>query len=159
MPMDIDKNALPHVSGDVLALAFQDPDLDANTVLEIDRDWRVRVDWHVTGVGAHLLAGAPWHIKLKIESMGGEEEKTLKEVTVLGTDYVAGSTPLHVHYSTDIPIQARVPGNPLPDRINEEGVYRLVAIVTHDKVGGFPGPDRVAGFIEGPMLQFYAFQP
>lgn len=158
MPMDFDRHSLPNVSGDVLAFALQDPDVDPNTVLEIDKDWKVRVEWHAVGTGAHNLAGADWHVTLKIESMGGGDEKTLKSVTVPGTGYVPGSTPTHVHYSTEIPIQARVPGMNLPDRINQDGVYRLIAIVTHDKVGGFPGPDRVAGFIEGPMLQFYSFK-
>jgi hypothetical protein len=158
MPMDVDKRVLPNLDGDIFAFAVQDPDIDRNDVLEIDRDWKVKVSWHVTGPGAHLLTGSDWHVMIKIESMGPEEEKTLKTVTVAGNAYTAGSTPTHVDYVVDIPIQARIPGNPQPDRINQEGVYRLVAVITHDKTGGFPGPDRVAGFREGPMLQFYAFQ-
>jgi hypothetical protein len=158
MPLDLDLNALPKLSGDVLAFTFQDPDIDPNAVLDIDHDWKIRVEWHVLGAGANNLAGADWHIKVNIESMGPQEEKTLENVIVPGTAYLPISTANHVHYAKEITVQARDKTQPLPDRVNEEGVYRLVVILTHDKVGGFPGPDRVAGFREGPMLQFYAFQ-
>lgn len=159
MPMDVDKKALPNLTGDIFIFTFQDPDNDPNTVLEISTDWSVKVRWHIIGLGANNLAGADWHVKVKIESMGEGEEKTLRDVTVPGGNYdPATSTASHLDYEVTIPILARDPAVRLADRVNDEGVYRLVAVVTHDKVGGFPGPDRVAGFIEGPMLQFYAFQ-
>jgi hypothetical protein len=151
-------NSLPTVSGAITAFAYQDPDSDANTVLEIDRAWTLEVKWRVVGAGAHHLAGGPWHLMIKIESIGEGDEKTMINLTKPGTEYDTGSDPSNLFYTQKITIPARNPhGDPwMKGCVNQPGVYRLLVVLTHSD-GVFKVPDRVAGFLEGPLLQFYHF--
>lgn len=151
MPMDI--RASLSCTGDVDVITVQDPDEDANSVMEIEKPWAAEVHWYVDGGLAYLLAGADWHVKLIVESMGTGQENTLADVTVPGSSAMATLTGIEYRQSIDIP--ARDLAN--PQTIQEEGVYKLVTIVTHDKPFPAGTKDRVAGFNEGLMLQFYKF--
>ena len=110
------------VTGDVLVLTHQDPDTDANTVLEIDKAWSVTATWFVDGPLAYLLKGADWHLKVLIESMGGGEEKILADEMVPGTSNKPKPPATHdLEYEWTINIPARGPAAPPAKTVNDEG--------------------------------------
>lgn len=150
MAMDIRNDIM--CNGDINVMTIQDPGIDANTVLEINQDWSVIVTWDLFGPSADLLTTLPWHVQLIVESMGSGQENMLAAVTVGGGSVtpIAGG----YRYEVKIKVPAKNPADP-QHTIQTEGVYKLVTVVTHDHVSG--KKDRVAGFREGPMVQFYSF--
>jgi hypothetical protein len=142
---------IPGLTGDVDILTHQDPDPDPNTVLEIQDQWMVRAHWWIQGPIVPFMAGT-WHVSVIVESMGKAGEKTLKTVDVPFTPPVGNPR----HYLVDIPIPSYLT-EPDPEKaITEDGVYQLVVVITYTTPGGQVG--RMAGFNEGPLLQFYHFE-
>lgn len=156
MQFNVPKNVYPLVDGQITSFTFQDPDEEANQVLDIDRNWTLTVEWHLTGTGAHAVAMGTWFGQITIESLGGQEEKTLIEFSKPGTAIEPGSSMAHMHYKQEITVLARDLATALPDRVNQPGAYMLTTLITH-KTEAFPAvADPVAGFLEGPILQFYS---
>ncbi len=149
MSMDF---ALTQLSGDIAVLTYQDMDQDPNPVLEIDRDWYVQAHWWIDGTAAYYLGGT-WHIAVNIESMGPGVEKTLATVDVPVTALGPGPITHRLEYRPWIHIPSRLqdPDNSIPT----DGVYKLVVVLTYTTAFGQHG--RIAGFNEGPMLEFYHF--
>ncbi len=135
-----------NLKGDITTFTYQEPGPSTNTVLDIKQPWDVTVGWTVEGLGAAWMTLTNWHVKLNVESMGPGDEKKVAEETILGSEYQMIDF-THFKYEKKLTIPAGT--------IGDEGVYKLVVILTHD--GPLPGvPDRSAGFLEGPMLQFYS---
>lgn len=155
MPMDF---PVPPaiLSGDLMAAVHFDPDSDPNPVLEIDRDWWVRARWFVNGAFAPFLGGT-WHVQVIVESMGTGDEKTLATETypVTAVDNIPSITePLE--YSKWIHIPSHLMDPDPTKSIQNEGVYKLVLLLTYRTPSNLVG--RIAGFVEGPLVQFYHFQ-
>jgi hypothetical protein len=147
-------------TGDITAFTTQDPDINPNTVLDIDQDWKLKVEWNVTGPSAGLITNGTWHIFVKIESLGPEEEKILLDIDKLASDKLPISNWNDMRYSHEVTVKARNPdGNPpLDNRVNQEGVYKLVVVLSYTD-GYYNKPRKLTGFLEGPVLQFYHFEP
>lgn len=151
MTMDF---ALPatQLNGDLDVLTTQDLDDDPNTVLEIDRAWYVQPHWYVDGTAAYYLGGM-WNIAVNVESMGGGFEGTLVRMSIPTTALGPGPITHRLEYRPRIRIPSRLED---PDHaIPRDGEYKLVVSLTYTTPHNQHG--RIAGFIEGPMLQFYHF--
>jgi len=133
-------------TGDIDVFTTQDPDVDPNTVLEIDQDWKVKMHWFVDSLNFAFIAGGTWHVVVNIESMGGGEEKTLATLDVLGTDlFVNPPVGNRLEYEKEITIPKRDPlVTPPAQTINDEGIYKLVLVLTYSNPLG--AIDRIAGF-------------
>lgn len=144
------------LTGDIKALTHSDPVAPPNTVLEIDREWFVNVQWYVDGAAASFLGGQ-WQVSVIVESMGIGDEKTLVSESYLTTDTSDIPGEMHsLEYNKEIriPPRAEVPLDPIR-AIQAEGVYKLIVLVTY--LTPFNQHGRIAGFAEGPVLQFYHF--
>lgn len=154
MPIDF-KNSLS-ATGNIDVFTVQDPDVDPNTVLEIDADWKVRAHWFVDSPNFAYIAGGTWHLAVNIESMGQGQEKTLANLDVAGNDLLV-NPPVgnRLEYQKEITIPKRGPLTPPALSINDEGIYKLVLVLTYSNPLNMV--DRIAGFHEGLMIQFYDF--
>jgi hypothetical protein len=126
-----------------------DPDGTPNRVLEIDRNWRIVVDWHLVGPFACTLAGT-WSARSMVESIGpgfeGQVGPTVNRDLL--TQSEADSTPTDCHYHAHIDVPAGT--------ITDVGVYKLVSLITYRDAANNPRP--MAGFAEYPLITFYRDQ-
>lgn len=140
-----------YLEGNVVTIKVTDKDATPNHVLEKGTPWDVEVEWHVHGVGADSIGGE-WKIQLKLESLGKGFEGDVAETTKNYTDVMpAKSSSVHRHWGVKFSDLA----DPLP--ADEEGVYRLIILITYKNPTGIPG--AMAGAIEGPILTFYKVGP
>ncbi len=143
----------PQLTGDIHVNTYLDVDGDRNTVLEINRHWYIQPHWWVDGAGATDLGGT-WHVSVIVESMGRGVEKTLKTVDIPITDLAPLPRAHTLEYHPWIHIPSRLEN--VDESIPEDGAYKLVILVTYTNQFGTHG--RMAGFVEGPLLQFYHFE-
>jgi hypothetical protein len=120
-----------------------------NTIIDTDDQFTIRVRWSVNQPGASLLGGQ-WQVRAYAESIGPGQEKELGQnppVTVSVGAGTPGVGPARLDYTADVV----VPPNSLnAEGPNSSGVYKLVAIVTHQNFGQ---PTVLAGFSEGDVIQ------
>jgi hypothetical protein len=119
------------------------------TLIRRNQAWRVDFDWKSQGPDNHIIAGT-WDLKIYLERMGGAE---FNFPNPAGINSGTASEPVvslvsASEYSKYIDVSAFV----VP-----AGLYKLVASITHR--GPLGAPSRVAGFAEGPLLQFYDVAP
>ncbi len=136
------------LTGEITTMTVIDPDGTPNHVLELDRPWRVALDFQLAGSNSDTIAGA-WHVSLRVESMGVEFEGEVASATINLAAVQAGSTPVMRLYHTDLNIPAGT--------IVEEGIYRPVVLITYKNAAGSPRP--MAGFAEHALITFYQDQP
>jgi hypothetical protein len=122
------------------------PYAEPQTVLHLGESWQIEAQWEMIGVGTPGVFGAgmgSWIISAYLESIGqAAAEHDLGSVRVA----MAG---LGLHTAT-LPILATTVVDP--------GPYKLVVTLTADNapVVGPPGvPFATAGYMEGPILQFF----
>jgi hypothetical protein len=136
----------PHLAGQinsVVVVEKGDKAVEPTQIIRIDTDWSVHVEWELTGHLAKLICGH-WCVNVLLESMGPGPELKLPnyshEVPLdpcgdgryeLWCDIRRGTVP------------AEACGTP----------YKMVVTITYFNECGKPGP--IAGFYEGPILQFY----
>jgi hypothetical protein len=113
------------------------------TVINLNHDWHLTVDWQLHGPAVPMIAGN-WRVQAYLESMGPGPEIPVVSDTV---SIASGGTadPFGLSYHRDYIIGPNTPA--------EEGVYKLVTVITSESPSGTPGP--FAAFEEGPLLQFY----
>jgi hypothetical protein len=124
-----------------------------STIIHLGDNWSARVNWRIDGPGVPGTAG-DWHVTAWLEQFGpGFEDQvgTTHDVPVDSVPLNPGP-PQNRQYSETISIPGAGAGAPALT----PGVYRLVTMVTHTLPGPGAVPDAIAGFIEGPFLQFYA---
>jgi hypothetical protein len=129
-----------------IQIDVQDQDGTPNRVLEIDRPWRIVLDWHLIGPFACTLAGT-WSAQAMVESIGsGFEGQVGPTVTRnLLTQMMPDSTPTNCHWHAHIDVPAGT--------VTPVGVYKLVSLITYVDAGGDPRP--MAGFVDYPLITFY----
>ena len=136
----------PHLTGRIKSVVVKEEGekaVEPSHVIRIDTDWSVHVEWELVGHLTKLISGK-WCLSVLLESIGPGPELKL---------------PANAH---DIPL------NPCGDgqykywfRIDKGTVpaqacstpYKLVVAITYYNECGKPGP--IAGFYEGPIVQFY----
>lgn len=123
-----------------------DTDETPNLVLEIARPWRIEVDWVLHGINADTIGGS-WELMAYYESMGPQNEgKVIPSPIVVP---MANTQP----NSTSIDRRYRATINVDPGLIKEEGIYKLVTLVTYKNLDN--KPRAMAGFSEYPLITFY----
>lgn len=124
-----------------LSAVLIDPGQAPATIVKTTDPFRVHADWFVNGPAAAIMGG-DWHLRAYLESIGpGFEGQIGPTVNVP----VATTPPLPLprNYHADINVAAgAVPA----------GTYKLVTVLLYTN-GGFP--NEIAGFSEGPLVQFY----
>lgn len=119
-------------------------------IIRTDQDWSVHVHFHTTGSLVPVLQGV-WHLDLYLERMGPGPDLRLPIGPPEGLDVplTPGSSPQF--YNPFINISAgTVPASPS----GHPTAYKLVITVAYRycRNGAF---GLMAGFVEGPMIQFY----
>jgi hypothetical protein len=113
------------------------------TIIRTDQVWAVRVRFETSGALSEVLPGT-WHVGVYIESIGPGLEIQAGFVHVPLTP--ATGT---VAYNVDVVIPAGTVT--VPD--HQARPFKLVTTVSYMWPGGTPGP--MAGYLEGPIVQFY----
>lgn len=126
--------------GEITGYTHEVDGVPPSTVIKTTDTWHIHVDWQTTGNATGMITGE-WHIQAFLESMGPGPEKTIIEPPLV-IPLTPGVSP--ILYSREVPIQPKI----VP-----AGTYKLVVVMTYIEPTGHPGP--MAGFIEGPLLQFY----
>lgn len=108
----------------------------ANTIISMQDDWHMRVEWQVHGMLVGSIGGT-WQIRAYLESIGPGNEVVLvnRNVPMTGQN----------NYSETFIIGPNVP--------NVEGPYKIVVVLTSTNLLGLPAP--FAAYEEVPMLQFF----
>jgi hypothetical protein len=117
-----------------------------SSLIRRNQAWRVDFDWKTTGPDNHIIAGN-WNLRIFLERMGGAEFSFPPANPGTAVEPVVSLVGAS-EYQKYIDIPAFV----VP-----AGLYKLVASITH--LGPLGAPSRVAGFAEGPLLQFYDVAP
>lgn len=141
---------LPGLTGQGPDVTLLDPVGGAPaTVIDTDHDFQVQVDWSLGLPGATLIGGR-WLVRAYAESIGPGEEERLGAVVALSVGtFVDVGADRRYRATINVPagsLAAESDVAPL-----SSGVYKLVAIVTHENPVG--GATVIAGFSEGPVFQ------
>jgi hypothetical protein len=129
----------------VIDIHVSDPNgiVPEQTVIRMADRWRIDIKWKLQGLLVGMLNGS-WRVRVYLESMGGMAEPMILNEPV---PFPTGATPdpftLQYHLTRDFG----------PNVPAEEGVYKLVVVITSVTPANTPGP--FAGFVDGPLLQFY----
>lgn len=126
----------------ITAAEIHEPGVLPSTVLRKDQPWSINVEWDTAGLLTGWIAGN-WHLHVYLESMGPGDEVEITDPNEHLIPLVPGPSPCHYHFHPDVPLNA----------IKEDGAYKLVVTVTYINAAGHPAP--MAGYWEGPIIQFY----
>jgi hypothetical protein len=115
-------------------------------VMRTDQAWELSVHWDVIGVAANIIFGT-WRVECYLESIGPGGEFEIPELDV----------PMGAHpYDVTLPVP---PGFVVPQMAAGEPStpFRLTTTLTARDPAGNIWP--MAGYEEGPVVQFYFPQP
>jgi hypothetical protein len=127
-------------TGNINAFAVLDPaGLQPTTIIRTTDTWFVSISWQIAGIVADALAGT-WQVRAFLESMGAGFEGQVGPVQNINLN-VDPTTPRN--YSTLLTVP---PGTPA-------GTYKLVVTINYLTPANQPG--FMAGYQEGPILQFF----
>lgn len=138
------------MTGAITELGVYDQDDDPNHVLELGRNWSVYVKWTLKDDPQnHLVASlrGTWEVKVKLESIGEGFEGQVGKTAVVPLD---GRT-------TPYDQRIKISNQPDPTDPKNEGAFMLVVLITFKNPAGQPQP--MAGYREGPVLQFFKALP
>ena len=134
----------PVLTGEIYADVYEVAGAKPTTIIRTDQHWGVKAHWELEGPLAAFICGE-WCLHLFLESMGPGPELKLDP-------YPNMNIPLdpcgNGEYYFDFKVE---PGVVKAEHCSNP--YKLVLAVTYITPCGKPGP--IAGFVEGPMLQFY----
>jgi hypothetical protein len=115
------------------------------TIIRTNQAWAVQVNWQTTGLATGMISGT-WHLHAYLESLGPGDDLNLIDPNDLNIPLTPGSSPVNYSARLDVPANTVVAPH-------SGTLYKLVVTLTYVEPGGNPGP--MAGFVEGPVLQFY----
>lgn len=117
------------------SVLIHDFDGTPNNVLDRNLSFSIHAEWQVTGALTSMLGGT-WYVRAYAESMGP------------GPDYDLGTVtePVNPTPGATYVDHVAVAANTL-----NEGVYKLVLVITHRNTSGIE--TEAAGFAEGPLFQ------
>jgi hypothetical protein len=143
----------PAYAGTMEAKVFEAVPEREKNIIRTDQDWGVILDWVMTGPLTASL-DEEFQIQIFLESMGPGTEYALPAAGPHKVDTLAGVPGIDpITLEENRTYQETLTINHAVTPI-DPGTYRLtVTVQLFDKVSGTPWP--VAGFFEGPMLQFY----
>jgi hypothetical protein len=126
------------LDGSIEAEVYEDDPLKPTTVISTDQDWGITVTWSFTG-GLVNMIGGKWNLQAHLETMGPGTDVSLPDPPL-----VIELDPPKTDYEKKIEVDAGTVA---------KGPYKLVITLLYKDLTDGPGP--VAGYVEGPMLQFY----
>jgi hypothetical protein len=118
------------------------PGLSPSTVMHINQAFNIDIQWDVTGGLANAIGGS-WDLHAYLEKMGAGADLDLTDPGDHVIPLQAGPIPHHYHRQFDVPV----------GRVANEGAYKLVVTMTYRNRMNVP--DQMAGYWEGPILQFH----
>ena len=133
----------PYLGGEIYAEVYEVGGARPTTIIRTDQEWGVKLHWDLKGSLAPFICGR-WCVHLFLESMGPGPELKLDA----NPDYI----PLDPCGNGEYDFDFRVRRGVVTGR-HCSNPYKLVATITYLTACDKPGP--IAGFVEGPMLQFY----
>ena len=144
----------PALAGGIEAEVYE-ADGKTNSIIRADQDWEVRIKWYLEGTLVPFICGY-WCVSLYFESMGSPKGPDHNEDEFdLRADHSIKLDPClkpdkdgHVWYYYNFKVPK---GTIKPGHCGRP--YKVVSAVTYETVCDRPGP--MAGFVEGPMVQFY----
>ncbi|MBI3243100.1 MAG: hypothetical protein HYZ49_12475 [Chloroflexi bacterium] len=131
----------PYLGGDIYAEVYEVKGAKPTTIIRTDQEWGVKIHWELEGSLVPYICGE-WCIHLCLESMGPGPELKLDHPHVPLDPCGNGE------YYSDFRVK---PGIITGEHCSVP--YKLVVTVTYLTACEKPGP--IAGFVEGPILQFY----
>ncbi len=134
--------ASPYLSADIGAYITEVGGVDPTSIIRVDEDWKVHVNWILKGHLTEFVCGQ-FCISVYLESMGPGPELKVSELHI-DLDPEPGDN----EYAVWLTVPA---GTISADDCSTP--YKLVTTVTYLTPKSRPGP--MAGFVEGPILQFY----
>ena len=144
MPFEINRPLNAGLSGDITGYVSEVDSVDPVTIIDVNKDFKVHINWALEGAFTPFICGS-WCVNVFLESIGDGPELNLPAAPV---DVPLNPEPGRNEYSAWQLIPARTIK---PEHCSVP--YKLVSTVTYRTVKGRPGP--MAGFVEGPILQFY----
>jgi hypothetical protein len=136
----------PHLSGRITSVVVAEEGqkaVEPTHVIRIDSDWSVLVAWEFIGHLTKLISGH-WCLTVLLESMGPGPELKLPAY--------AQEIPLDPCGDGQYEFRVNVEDHTVPTEACSTP-YKLVVAITYFNQCGKPGP--IAGFYEGPIVQFY----
>lgn len=123
--------------------------LAPSTVMPLNQAFTIDIQWDVDGVLWPMLGGS-WDLHAYLEKMGTGLDLDLTDLanhiipfTFANTAPIPPPPPVHYHRQFDVPAGT----------VTQEGAYKLIVTLTYRNLLDMPGP--MAGYWEGPILQFY----
>lgn len=117
------------------------PGIVPSSLIRKDQDWGVRLRWTTHGELAPIL-DAMWHIQILLDPLGVANYELPEQYRLVRVAF-------DQHTLHEYDITAKIPKGIVP-----LGTYKLVVVMTlKGKTTGVPAP--VAGFAEGPILNFF----
>jgi hypothetical protein len=144
MPFEINHPLAGSLKGGVTAYITEVDGVDPTVIIEADKAFKVHLNWWLDGALTPYVCGK-WCIHLFLESIGpGPELKLPEHAIEIPLDPCPGRN--------DYAAWIVVPANTIkPEHCAVP--YKMVATVTYRTPKDKPGP--MAGFVDGPVLQFY----
>ena len=130
-----------YLTGEIFAEVYEKGGAKPTSNIRTDQEWGVNIHWDLKGSLAPLICGE-WCVHLCLESIGPGPE--------LRFDYP--HIKLDPCGNGEYYVDFHIP----PGKIEGDDCsypYKLVVTVTYLTACEKPGP--IAGFVEGPILQFY----
>lgn len=134
----------PYLEGDIYSYVTEVDGVEPVTIIRADQDWKVHVKWVLRGKLTEFVCGK-WCVNAHIESIGPGPELRLP---ASGLEIDLDPCPGDNEYTVWLDIPA---GTIKPEDCSTP--FKLVTTVTYLTPKHQPGP--MAGFVEGPILQFY----
>lgn len=129
--------------------AVHPPLLQPATIIHINQAFKIDVQWDVNGMSWAWISGT-WHLHAYLEHMGVGSDYDLTDLAdhlipfqFANPAPLPPAPPVHYHRTFDVPAGF----------VGQEGAYKLVVTLTYINNAG--QPDQMAGYWEGPILQFY----
>ncbi|NTU81271.1 MAG: hypothetical protein HGA45_18135 [Chloroflexales bacterium] len=149
MPFEINAPLVGLLNGDINVHVHEFGSVAPISILEADKAAAVHVTWSLSGALVPFTTGT-WYVSAFLESMGPGPDKRLPIAPGAAVPLTPQPGVGPVAYNVLIPI----PANTIEITSAEiTKPYKLVVTVTYSGPTGQPGP--MAGFSDGPMLQFY----
>ena len=130
--------------GSIQATVHEHGGTAPTNIIRTDQAWGVNLAWQIHGPLVPMICGW-WCLHIFMESIGPGPEFALPDPgpeILIPVDHINGNYSYHF----DVPA-----GRVTADHCGTP--YKVVVAITYKTQYGTPGP--LAGFVEGPMLQFY----
>ncbi len=133
------------MTGTLTATVLDPNGVPPGNIIRTSDNWNVKVQWTLKGTGAAFVTkDERWLLRIFVESIGpGPEALVPPGVTV----NAKGGMDQAYDYMFTFPPNADMA------RPDYSGVYKLIVVLTLTDDDGHPLP--IAGFFEGPVIQFY----